>query len=85
MNQITVKIDGMMCGMCESHVSDAIRKALPVKKVTASHTKGEAILLTESPITEAQLRAVIDPTGYRVLGVSTKEYEKRGILGLFRK
>ena len=26
MNKITVKIDGMMCGMCESHVNDAIRR-----------------------------------------------------------
>ena len=40
MLQITVKIDGMMCGMCEAHVNDAIRKAFPVKKVSASHSKG---------------------------------------------
>ena len=34
MIKTTIKIDGMMCGMCESHVSDAIRKAVPsVKKV----------------------------------------------------
>lgn len=32
MKKITLKIDGMMCGMCESHVNDAIRKALAVKK-----------------------------------------------------
>ena len=38
MIETTVKVDGMMCGMCEAHVSDAIRGALPVKKVTASHT-----------------------------------------------
>ena len=42
MIETTVKVDGMMCGMCEAHVSDAIRGALPVKKVTASHTKGQA-------------------------------------------
>ena len=27
MTKTTLKIDGMMCGMCESHVNDAIRKA----------------------------------------------------------
>ena len=38
MIKTTLKIDGMMCGMCESHVNDAIRKAFPaVKKVTSSH------------------------------------------------
>lgn len=26
MVQTTLKIDGMMCGMCESHINDAIRK-----------------------------------------------------------
>ena len=28
----TIQVDGMMCGMCESHVNDAVRKAFPVKK-----------------------------------------------------
>ena len=28
----TVEVNGMMCGMCEAHVNDAIRKAFPVKK-----------------------------------------------------
>ena len=23
----TIQVDGMMCGMCESHVNDAVRKA----------------------------------------------------------
>ena len=36
MIQITIKIDGMQCGMCESHVNDSIRRAFPVKKVTES-------------------------------------------------
>ena len=26
MYQTTLKIDGMMCGMCESHINDTIRK-----------------------------------------------------------
>ena len=32
MVKTTLKIDGMMCGMCESHVNDAIRNAFPVKE-----------------------------------------------------
>ena len=35
----TIQVDGMMCGMCESHVNDAVRKAFPVKKVTSSRSK----------------------------------------------
>ena len=84
MNKITVKIDGMMCGMCESHVNDAIRRAFPVKKVTSSHTKGETVILTETDISEEQLRTAMEPIGYRVLEVSTEEYKEKGLFG-FRK
>ena len=34
-----LKIDGMMCGMCEAHICDAIREAVPsAKKVAASRS-----------------------------------------------
>lgn len=46
MVKTTLKIDGMMCGMCESHVNDAIRNAFPVKKVTSSHSKGETVIIS---------------------------------------
>lgn len=53
MLKITMKIDGMMCGMCESHVNDAVRKVFPVKKVTSSRSKGETVILTETDILES--------------------------------
>ena len=51
MYQITLRIDGMACSMCESHVCDTIRNQFKVKKVSASHAKGEAVicLLYTSP------------------------------------
>lgn len=84
MLKITMKIDGMMCGMCESHVNDAVRKVFPVKKVTSSHSKGETVILTETDIPEDQLRNTIEHTGYRVLSVNKENYEKKGLFG-FRK
>ena len=45
MIQTTVKVEGMMCGMCEAHVNDAVRKAIKEKKVTSSHTKGETVIV----------------------------------------
>ena len=82
MLKITVKVDGMMCGMCESHVNDAVRKAFPVKKVTSSHGKGETVILTENDIDETALRSAINATGYEVKAVSKEPYEKKG---LFRR
>ncbi len=32
MTKITVKVDGMMCGMCESHVNDAGYEVKAVSK-----------------------------------------------------
>ena len=43
MVQTTLKVDGMMCGMCESHVNEVVRKTAQVEKVTSSHTKGETV------------------------------------------
>ena len=79
MIRTTVKIDGMMCGMCEAHICDAIRKAVPsAKKVTASRTKKEATFLTEEAVDTNALKAVIDATGYTCLGVESAPYEKKG-------
>lgn len=45
MIKTTLKIEGMTCGMCEAHICETIRKAVPgAKKVTASHKRGEASL-----------------------------------------
>ena len=57
-----VKIDGMMCGMCESHVNDKIRNSFKVNSVKSSHSKGESVILTESKLNEADLRAAIEET-----------------------
>lgn len=85
MFETTIKISGMMCGMCEAHVNDAVRRAVPVKKVSSSHAKGETVILSEQQPDEQALRAAISETGYDALSVSTKPYEKRGLFGLLKK
>ena len=40
------------------------------------------VILTETDISEEQLRTAIEPTGYRVLEVSTEEYGKKGLFEL---
>ena len=82
MVKTTLQIDGMMCGMCEAHICDAIRKAVPkAKKVTASHTKKEASFLTEEPVNAEMLKTSIDATGYTCLDVQSAPYEKKGLFG----
>ena len=62
----TVQVNGMMCGMCESHVNDAVRKAFPVKKVSSSRSKKETTVIAETELDEDALRAAISATGYEV-------------------
>ena len=82
MIRTTLKIDGMVCGMCEAHVCDAIRKAVPsAKKVTASKGRKEASFLTEEAVDEDALKASVDATGYTCLSVGSAPYEKKGFFG----
>lgn len=82
MNKITLKIDGMMCGMCEAHICDTIRNAVPsAKKVTASRGKKEASFLAEEAVDAAALKAAIDATGYTCLGMESASYKKKGLFG----
>ena len=76
----TVQVEGMMCGMCENHVNDAVRKALPVKKVASSRKKGETTVFAKRPLDEDALRAAIAATGYEVGGIRCEE-AKKGLLG----
>ncbi len=84
MVKTTLGIDGMMCGMCESHVNDTVRKSFDVKKVTSSHSKGVTEIISESPLDEDKLKAAIGETGYTVTSVKSEPYEKKGF-SLFRK
>ncbi len=71
-----------MCGMCEAHVCDAIRKAVPsAKKVAASKSKKEASFLTEEAVDTVALKAAVDATGYTCLSVETAPFEKKGLFG----
>ena len=82
MEKITIKIEGMMCGMCEAHVCDVIRKNVPsAKKVKASRISKEATFLADCNVDEEEIKKVIADTGYTVLSVSSEPYKKRWLFG----
>lgn len=84
MIKITLKIDGMMCGMCETHINDALRKSFGVKKVASSRREGKTEIFTDAPLDEAQLQKVIADIGYTLSEIQTEPYEKRGF-SVFRR
>ncbi len=82
MYKTTVKIEGMACGMCEAHVCEAIRQAIPgAKRISASHRKGEAVFFSESGINPETLADVIGKTGYKYVSSDSSIHEKKGIFG----
>lgn len=85
MIKITMKIDGMMCGMCEAHVNDAVRQNFNVKKVTSSHSKGETVIISEADITDVQLSPVFEKLGYTLISSSREAYEKKGLFSVLKK
>ena len=86
MIRTTLKISGMMCGMCEAHINDAIRTVFPVKKVTSSHAKGETVILSEVPLDTDKLKQAVNATGYSFVSASEETDKKRGFFSnLFRR
>lgn len=85
MKKITVKVEGMRCGMCESHVNDLVRRNFNVKKVTSSHIKGETVILAPQTIDPDTLIAVISADGYMASDVKEEEYKKKGLFSFLKK
>ena len=62
MKKITLGIDGMMCGMCETHINNCVRTSFNVKSVKSSHLKNETVIIAEDGLNEAELKAAIEKT-----------------------
>ncbi len=62
----TVTVNGMMCGMCEAHVNDIIRKNFDVKKVKSSHTKNQTVIVSSEELNEDAIKQSIRSMGYEV-------------------
>ena len=84
MIKTTLRIEGMRCGMCESHMNDAIRKNFEVKKVTSSHAKNETVILSEEELNEDEIKSVVGETGYDLKGINKEEYKKKGLFSFFK-
>lgn len=86
MTKITLKIEGMMCGMCEAHMNEAVREMLGVSKVSSSHLKKETVITSDEDISDEQLRAAVEKAGYDLVEISREKVDKKGFFAkLFGK
>ncbi len=72
MIKTTVKVEGMMCPMCEKHASEAVEKNFEIESVKASHTDGIVEVISEKPLDPDALMNSINESGYKAISVETE-------------
>lgn len=85
MIKTTLKIDGMMCGMCEAHMNELIRNNFKVKKVSSSAKDGETVVISEDALDIPWAKNKIKEIGYELVSYESEPYEKKGCLHFGRK
>ena len=68
-----VKIEGMMCGMCEAHINDIIRKNFDIRKLKSSHRKNLTTFIADDLIDENKLSELISKDGYNVISIDVEK------------
>ena len=68
MEDVTVKIKGMMCGHCEKTVTEAAMSVKGVTKARADHKKGEVKVSYDTKVTDLEaIHSAITASGYEVI------------------
>lgn len=77
MIELIIEVEGMKCGMCESHVNDVVRRVSGVKKVNSSHSKNQTVIVAEDGVNQEEIVKAIAAQGYGVGRTEVKPYVKR--------
>lgn len=83
--RLTLRVEGMHCGMCESHVNDVVRRVPGVKKVDSSHTKQQTVVVLETSADREAIKEAITKQGYRVFSEKEEPYVQKGFFSFLRK
>ena len=85
MVKTVLNIDGMMCGMCEAHMNDLIRKNFKVKKVTSSAKDGETVIISAAELDIPWAKKEIKDIGYELISYTSEPYENKGFFHFGKK
>ena len=85
MIKTVLKVNGMMCGMCEAHMNDLIRKNFKVRKVTSSAKDGETVIISDAELDIPWAKKQIKDIGYELVDYTSEPYEKKGLFHFGRK
>ena len=81
-----ITVEGMMCGHCEAHVAEALRKVPGVEKAQADRNKREARVECGPEVADEALLKAVQDTGYEASNVREEaQSEKKGLFGFKKK
>ena len=69
MTEITVGVEGMMCGHCEAAVKKALENVDGVESAEVSHEKGTAVLTVSKEVSNDVLKKAVEDKDYVVKSV----------------
>lgn len=67
MKDITLKVEGMVCGGCENRIQNTLSMIDGIKDVKADHVSGEVKIKAEDNVNEEELKQKIEDLDYKVL------------------
>ncbi len=66
----TIEIEGMSCGHCVHHVTEALKGVDGVTSVSVSLNQNKAMLETNDGVDDGALRHAVEEAGYTVTNIS---------------
>ena len=67
--EVTMKIEGMMCGHCSGRVKAALEKLEGVSEAVVSHESGTAVVTLNVPVEDAVLKKAVEDQDYKVTAI----------------
>ena len=67
MNEIILKVKGMMCEGCENRVKNSLKNIEGVKEVTADHNTGNVTVNANNEVSKELFIETIEDIGYEVV------------------
>lgn len=77
---ITAEVTSMVCGMCESHVCQALENTFRHARIRAFRKQNQVVIETPEDLPDAEIRKVIEDLGYTVGSISRSEQKKQSFL-----
>ena len=66
MDELVIKVEGMMCNGCENRVQNALSTIDGVEKVVANHKNGTVTITLNKPVDANCIKEKIEDIGYEI-------------------